>query len=220
MESAGRPADTQTEEKKQEAETTENEQKEERNCAPNAVEMQPGSQSEATADPNSPSPTAASADTPNGSNAAHTSTHNSDLLSSCTLIEGLPFPVEYYVRTTRRMASSRSSVDINAVIQSQLSRGRGRRKSPRSQTPVLGHVTSVEKPSCRRRGPRGRRGRRRVRDSGSDSKVHGESQSNPEPESTPLTDSQLYLDSPENCPDFRRRHNQAGVVQANGNYNN
>ncbi|KAG7491897.1 hypothetical protein MATL_G00009060 [Megalops atlanticus] len=51
-------------------------------------------------------------------------------LSSCTLIEGLLFPVEYYVRTTRRMSSAQSSVDLGAVIQSQLSqgrRGRGRR---------------------------------------------------------------------------------------------
>ncbi|XP_036804721.1 partner and localizer of BRCA2 isoform X5 [Oncorhynchus mykiss] len=30
------------------------------------------------------------------------------VLDSCTLVEGLPFPVEYYIRTTRRMASSQS----------------------------------------------------------------------------------------------------------------
>ncbi|KAJ8363960.1 hypothetical protein SKAU_G00127910 [Synaphobranchus kaupii] len=55
-------------------------------------------------------------------------------LGSCTLIEGLLFPAEYYVRTTRRMSAAQSSVDLGAVIQSQLSggrtgrgRGRGRR---------------------------------------------------------------------------------------------
>ncbi|XP_048870201.1 uncharacterized protein palb2 [Brienomyrus brachyistius] len=54
-------------------------------------------------------------------------------LDSCTVIEGLLFPVEYYVRTTRRMASAQSRVDLGAVIQSQLSHGRmgrGRRRRP------------------------------------------------------------------------------------------
>nr|XP_023670841.1 partner and localizer of BRCA2 isoform X1 [Paramormyrops kingsleyae] len=54
-------------------------------------------------------------------------------LDSCTMIEGLLFPVEYYVRTTRRMASAQSHVDLGAVIQSQLShgrKGRGRRRRP------------------------------------------------------------------------------------------
>lgn len=56
------------------------------------------------------------------------------LLDSCTLVEGLLFPAEYYVRTTRRMASSQSQPDMRAVILSQLNvgrhprgRGRGRR---------------------------------------------------------------------------------------------
>lgn len=56
------------------------------------------------------------------------------LLDSCTLVEGLLFPAEYYVRTTRRMTSSQSQPDMQAVILSQLSvgphrrsRGRGRR---------------------------------------------------------------------------------------------
>ncbi|KAI1896108.1 hypothetical protein AGOR_G00091420 [Albula goreensis] len=55
----------------------------------------------------------------------------SGYLSSCTLVEGLLFPVEYYVRTTRRMSAAQSSVDLGAVIQSQLTggrRGRGRRR--------------------------------------------------------------------------------------------
>lgn len=56
------------------------------------------------------------------------------LLDSCTLVEGLLYPVEYYVRTTRRMTLSQSQPDMQAVIHSQLnmgrhrwSRGRGRR---------------------------------------------------------------------------------------------
>ncbi|XP_044513238.1 partner and localizer of BRCA2 [Gracilinanus agilis] len=42
-------------------------------------------------------------------------------LNSCTVLDGLPFPVEYYVRTTRRMSSCQKTVDLEAVIQSQLS---------------------------------------------------------------------------------------------------
>ncbi|XP_034748762.1 partner and localizer of BRCA2 [Etheostoma cragini] len=49
------------------------------------------------------------------------------LLDSCTLVEGLLFPAEYYVRTTRRMTSSQSQPDMRAVILSQLSTGRQRR---------------------------------------------------------------------------------------------
>ncbi|NXI28144.1 PALB2 protein, partial [Sterrhoptilus dennistouni] len=46
------------------------------------------------------------------------------MLSSCTVVEGLLFPVEYYVRTTRRMSNCQRKVDLDAVILSQL----GRRK--------------------------------------------------------------------------------------------
>lgn len=49
------------------------------------------------------------------------------LLDSCTLVEGLLFPAEYYVRTTRRMTSSQSQPDMQAVILSQLNTGRHRR---------------------------------------------------------------------------------------------
>lgn len=48
------------------------------------------------------------------------------LLDSCTLVEGLLFPVEYYVRTTRRMTFSQSQPDMQAVILSQLSMGQRR----------------------------------------------------------------------------------------------
>ena len=53
------------------------------------------------------------------------------LLDSCTLVEGLIFPAEYYVRTTRRMTSSQSQPDMQAVILSQLSNGRPRRSRGR-----------------------------------------------------------------------------------------
>ncbi|KAM4595458.1 uncharacterized protein palb2 [Fundulus diaphanus] len=49
------------------------------------------------------------------------------VLDSCTLVEGLLFPAEYYVRTTRRMTLSQSQPDVRAVILSQLSAGRQRR---------------------------------------------------------------------------------------------
>ncbi|CAI5681017.1 unnamed protein product [Oreochromis niloticus] len=55
------------------------------------------------------------------------------LLDSCTLVEGLLFPVEYYVRTTRRMTFSQSQPDMQAVIESQLSRGRHRRSRGRAK---------------------------------------------------------------------------------------
>ncbi|XP_075421769.1 partner and localizer of BRCA2 isoform X2 [Ascaphus truei] len=45
-------------------------------------------------------------------------------LGSYTLVEGLLFPVEYYVRTTRRMSSCQRKVDLEAVIHSHLGTGR------------------------------------------------------------------------------------------------
>ncbi|XP_043971043.1 partner and localizer of BRCA2 [Gambusia affinis] len=55
------------------------------------------------------------------------------LLDSCTLVEGLPFPVEYYIRTTRHMTLSQTQPDVQAVIMSQLSAGRQRRSRGRSR---------------------------------------------------------------------------------------
>lgn len=55
------------------------------------------------------------------------------LLDSCTLVDGLLFPAEYYVRTTRRMTSSQSQPDMQAVILSQLSMGRYRRSRGRGR---------------------------------------------------------------------------------------
>lgn len=46
------------------------------------------------------------------------------MLSSCTVVEGLLFPVEYYVRTTRRMSNCQRKVDLDAVILSQLGRSK------------------------------------------------------------------------------------------------
>ncbi|XP_075686616.1 partner and localizer of BRCA2 [Rhinoderma darwinii] len=62
-------------------------------------------------------------------------------LDSCTMVEGLLFPVEYYVRTTRRMTSCQRMVDLEAVINNHLgtarksTRGRPRRTST-SLTPL------------------------------------------------------------------------------------
>ncbi|KAF4074871.1 hypothetical protein AMELA_G00228320 [Ameiurus melas] len=163
---------------------------------------------------------------------AEKSPGGADFLTSCTLIEGLPFPVEYYVRTTRQMASARGSVDLNAVLQGQLSNGRGRRRSSR------GRVTarpSSEKPpersGCRKRGPRGRRGRGRSRES--DSSGPSESllrsqpsfpQEEPEPIPSPKPssdppDPQLHLSrelSPDSgtYPIFRKRRGRAGVSRS------
>lgn len=55
------------------------------------------------------------------------------LLDSCTLVEGLLFPAEYYVRTTRRMTFSQSQPDMQAIILSQLSVGRNRRNRGRGR---------------------------------------------------------------------------------------
>ncbi|XP_007578594.1 partner and localizer of BRCA2 isoform X1 [Poecilia formosa] len=55
------------------------------------------------------------------------------LLDSCTLVEGLLFPVEYYIRTTRHMTLSQTLPDVQAVIMSQLSAGRQRRSRGRSR---------------------------------------------------------------------------------------
>ncbi|KAF3687911.1 Partner and localizer of BRCA2 [Channa argus] len=65
------------------------------------------------------------------------------LLDSCTLVEGLLFPAEYYVRTTRRMASSQSQPDMQAVILSQLSTGRHRRGRGRGRRRGLGRNTQT-----------------------------------------------------------------------------
>ncbi|NXJ94679.1 PALB2 protein, partial [Corythaixoides concolor] len=54
-------------------------------------------------------------------------------LSSCTVVEGLLFPVEYYVRTTRRMSNCQRKVDLDAVILSQLGRSKKGQRSKGKQ---------------------------------------------------------------------------------------
>ncbi|XP_074052366.1 partner and localizer of BRCA2 isoform X2 [Macrotis lagotis] len=41
-------------------------------------------------------------------------------LNSCTVLDGLLFPVEYYIRTTRQMSNCQRTVDLEAVIQNHL----------------------------------------------------------------------------------------------------
>ncbi|NXS66064.1 PALB2 protein, partial [Pandion haliaetus] len=50
-------------------------------------------------------------------------------LNSCTVVEGLLFPLEYYVRTTRRMSNCQRKVDLDAVILSQLGRSKKGQRS-------------------------------------------------------------------------------------------
>ncbi|XP_072513432.1 uncharacterized protein palb2 [Salminus brasiliensis] len=134
------------------------------------------------------------------------SSEKTGFLDSCTLIEGLPFPVEYYIRTTRRMAAAHSPVDLDAVIHSQLSKGRGRRKSSfsASQTRGRSHLTSeasqphgkaLDQPRCRGRGRRGRRGRRRTRAVGISRSCTTADFSEVEPES--LTETESSTQSPQ-----------------------
>ncbi|XP_054635198.1 partner and localizer of BRCA2 isoform X2 [Dunckerocampus dactyliophorus] len=107
------------------------------------------------------------------------------LLESCTLVEGLLFPAEYYVRTTRRMTLSQSQPDMRAIILSQLSsgrrprRGRGRHADTQvrqssaelsskhsgptsiSETPTGAFSAPLVGSACPGRGRRRRRGRGR-----------------------------------------------------------
>lgn len=73
------------------------------------------------------------------------------LLDSCTLVEGLLFPAEYYVRTTRRMACSHSQPDLQAVILSQLNMGRHRRS--RGNGRRLAHSRGSNNQTCDSGGP-------------------------------------------------------------------
>ncbi|KAL7846032.1 hypothetical protein AOLI_G00242240 [Acnodon oligacanthus] len=134
------------------------------------------------------------------------SSQKAGFLDSCTVIEGLPFPVEYYIRTTRRMAAAHSPVDLDAVIYSQLSRGRGRRRSSLSQRQTRDHVTSeasqpdggaLHQPRRRGRGRRGHGGRRRTRPAGMTSSFPVVSCTEQhEPESATQSPSLLQAQSP------------------------
>ncbi|KAM3624548.1 uncharacterized protein V6R79_024855 [Siganus canaliculatus] len=90
------------------------------------------------------------------------------LLDSCTVVEGLLFPVEYYIRTTRRMASSQTQPNVSAVLASQLSggrrrRSRGRGRRWRSQDPDPGPAGVTEAGTGSRDSAQTARGRTRGR---------------------------------------------------------
>ncbi|XP_077381731.1 uncharacterized protein palb2 isoform X2 [Festucalex cinctus] len=75
-------------------------------------------------------------------------------------VEGLLFPAEYYVRTTRRMALSQSRPDPQAVVETQLTSGRPRRKKVCSGEPSSAPTASVggTPPTRVTRPAKGRRG--------------------------------------------------------------
>ncbi|XP_027539834.1 partner and localizer of BRCA2 isoform X4 [Neopelma chrysocephalum] len=66
-------------------------------------------------------------------------------LSSCTVVEGLLFPVEYYVRTTRRMSNCQRKVDLDAVILSQLGRSKKGQRSKCKQKDASSDQPSQER---------------------------------------------------------------------------
>ncbi|XP_078520926.1 partner and localizer of BRCA2 isoform X2 [Lissotriton helveticus] len=72
-------------------------------------------------------------------------------LNSCTLVEGLLFPVEYYVRTTRRMSSCQRKVDLDAVIQSHL--GTNRKGSRKKVKQVIADAEKVDSVSLNQKRP-------------------------------------------------------------------
>ncbi|CAH6793057.1 partner and localizer of BRCA2 [Phodopus roborovskii] len=63
-------------------------------------------------------------------------------IHSCTVLEGLPFPAEYYVRTTRRMSDYQRKIALEAVIQSHLGVKKKGLKNKRKVTKNV--VISVE----------------------------------------------------------------------------
>ncbi|XP_057700573.1 partner and localizer of BRCA2 [Corythoichthys intestinalis] len=96
------------------------------------------------------------------------------LQETCTMVEGLLFPAEYYVRTTRRMALMQSQPDLRGVINTQLSSGRPRRKkasppcSGVHSDPIFGRDTPTDSVSKHRvtrpgRSRKSRRGRCRAK---------------------------------------------------------
>ncbi|XP_016078204.1 PREDICTED: partner and localizer of BRCA2 isoform X2 [Miniopterus natalensis] len=59
-------------------------------------------------------------------------------IQSCTMLEGLPFPAEYYVRTTRHMSNCQRKVALEAVTQSHLGvRKKGNKNKKKKVTKVL-----------------------------------------------------------------------------------
>ncbi|NXB11202.1 PALB2 protein, partial [Cnemophilus loriae] len=66
-------------------------------------------------------------------------------LGSCTVVEGLLFPIEYYVRTTRRMSTCQRKVDLDAVILSQLGRSKKCQRSKCKQKDANPNQPSQER---------------------------------------------------------------------------
>ncbi|NWS75040.1 PALB2 protein, partial [Crotophaga sulcirostris] len=66
-------------------------------------------------------------------------------LDSCTVVEGLLFPVEYYVRTTRRMSNCQRKVDLDAVILSQLGRSKKGQRNKCKQRDTISDQLSQER---------------------------------------------------------------------------
>ncbi|KAM6249931.1 partner and localizer of BRCA2 isoform 2-T2 [Porphyrio hochstetteri] len=66
-------------------------------------------------------------------------------LNSCTVVDGLLFPVEYYVRTTRRMSNCQRKVDLDAVILSQLGRSKKGQRSKCKQKDANSDQPSQER---------------------------------------------------------------------------
>lgn len=58
-------------------------------------------------------------------------------IHSCTMLEGLLFPAEYYVRTTRRMSDCQRKIALEAVIQSHLGVKKKERKKKNKATKNL-----------------------------------------------------------------------------------
>uniref|UniRef100_A0A8D1WWF8 Partner and localiser of BRCA2 WD40 domain-containing protein n=1 Tax=Sus scrofa TaxID=9823 RepID=A0A8D1WWF8_PIG len=69
-----------------------------------------------------------------------------DQTHTCTMLEGLPFPAEYYVRTTRRMSNCQRKVALEAVIQSHLGvrkKGfRNKNKAPANKLNLVSEKTN------------------------------------------------------------------------------
>ncbi|NXC78349.1 PALB2 protein, partial [Anhinga anhinga] len=68
-----------------------------------------------------------------------------NVLNSCTVVEGLLFPVEYYIRTTRRMSNCQRKVDLDAVILSQLGRSKKGQRSKCKQKDANSDQPSQER---------------------------------------------------------------------------
>ncbi|GAB1292647.1 Partner and localizer of BRCA2 [Apodemus speciosus] len=58
-------------------------------------------------------------------------------IHSCTMLEGLLFPAEYYVRTTRRMSDCQRKIALEAVIQSHLGVKKLKKKNKATKATVL-----------------------------------------------------------------------------------